>query len=436
VAVVLSASTFLLAGMLLGCAEEGVAGPGGGTGPAEVTILKSDVQRDLAAQVAQATLDALVAGNSAFAFDMYGELRDKEGNLFYSPYSISLALAMAYAGARTSSEQQMAAAMHYTLSQDSLHPAFNVLDLELASRGEGAQGQDGQPFRLRIANAAWGQKDYSFQQSYLDVLGRNYGSGMVLLDFVADPEACRLTINGWVSDSTEGRIKDLIPQGAIDALTRLVLTNAVYFNAAWESQFEESVTVDGPFVRLDGSTVSAPFMNQAEYFGYVDGDGYQAVELLYDGRELSMVVIVPDSGAFTAFEGSLSHTAVASVTQGLQQQRVALAMPKFSFSSGSISLKPILTSLGMPVVFEPVQADFSGIDGSRDLHVSDVLHKAFVAVDERGTEAAAATAVIIGATSMPPPPIPVNVDRPFVFLIRDIQTGAVLFVGRVLDPTA
>ena len=397
-------------------------------------LLMSDKPRDTSPDVSQADLALLTEGNSAFAFNLYQELRKKEGNLFYSPYSISVALAMTYAGARGDTAEEMAATLQFLLEQDRLHPAFNWLDAELASRGEGAQGKDGEGFRLNIVNAIWGQKDYGFLSTFLDVLAENYGAGLRILDFVTEPEKSRVTINEWVSDQTEDRIKDLIPQGAIDVLTRLVLTNAIYFNAAWEYPFDEDMTADGPFYLLDGGQVTVPMMQQIQSFGYTDGEGYQAVELLYDGDELSMVILLPASGNFEAFEEGLQAQQISDIISDLQLAQVTLTMPKFEFDS-EFSLKDTLAEMGMPAAFSEA-ADFSGMTGTRDLCISAVLHKAFVSVDEAGTEAAAATAVIVGETAVPGQSVEVTVNRPFIFLIRDIETGSILFVGRVLNPGA
>ncbi len=404
-----------------------------------VQELRSEKQRVTSPDLAPSDIRDLVAGNSAFAFDLYRALSSEDGNLFYSPYSISLALAMTYAGARGETEQQMANTLHFILSQDQLHTAFNGLDLELAGRGEGAAGKDEEGFRLNIVNAIWGQKDYEFLVEFLDVLAENYGAGLRLLDFISAPEESRITINDWVSDETEGRIEDLIPPGVIDALTRLVLTNAIYFNAAWQYPFSESRTADGTFHLLDGGEVMVPMMRRTASFGLAKGDGYQAVELPYDGSELSMVILLPDTGQFEGFEGSLDVDLVRTITEGLVPTRVALTMPKFEFES-DFTLVDTLRAMGMPVAFisslgpcTSEMADFSGMTGTCELFIKDVVHKAFVSVDEAGTEAAAATAVVIGIESLPPS---VTIDRPFVFLIRDIETGAILFVGRVTDPSA
>jgi serpin B len=376
----------------------------------------------------------LVEGNSAFAFKLYQALREEGGNLFYSPYSISLALAMTYAGARGETAQQMADTLQFLLEQERLHPTFNWLAAELAKRGEGAEGKDGEGFRLNIVNAIWGQKDYEFLSGFLDVLAENYDTGLRILDFINETEQSRVAINKWVSDQTEGRIEDLIPPGAIDALTRLVLTNAIYFNAAWEYPFDGNITADGPFYLLDGGQVSVPMMKQTESFGYTGRGGYQAVELQYDGNELSMVILLPEAGEFQAFEEGLQAQQVDAIINDLQDTRVTLTMPKFEFDS-EFRLNDTLAEMGMPIAFSG-DADFSGMTGNRDLFISDVIHKAFVAVDEAGTEAAAATAVIMKMSAVPGPPVEVTIDRPFIFLIRDIETGAILFFGRVLNPGA
>ncbi|MBN2187622.1 MAG: serpin family protein, partial [Dehalococcoidia bacterium] len=278
------------------------------------------------------------------------------------------------------------------------------------------------------------QEGYEFLSEFLDVLAENYGAGLRPLDFASAPEESRITINDWVSDQTEGRIEDLIPQGLINALTRLVLTNAIYFNAAWQYPFEEAATVDGTFHVLGGGEVTVPMMRQTESFSYAEGDGYQAVELPYDGRELSMVILLPEAGQFNDFEDSLDVRQVEAIVKDLESGRVALTMPKFEFES-SFGLKESLAAMGMPVAFSG-GADFSGMTGNRDLFIADVVHKAFVSVDEAGTEAAAATAVIMQLTAMPEEPVEVTIDRPFIFLIRDIETGAILFVGRVANPGA
>ncbi|MGC9467974.1 MAG: serpin family protein [Anaerolineae bacterium] len=402
----------------------------------QIVLAASDESRVTNPEVPSEDLAALIEGNQAFALDLYHYLAQiSDGDLFLSPHSITAALAMTYAGARGETEAEMAETLHFNLPQDRLHPAFNALDQALSQRGEGAEGKDGEGFRLHIVNALWGQKDYEFQQAFLDVLARNYGAGLRLVNFIEDAEAARQTINEWVSDQTEGRIEDLIPQGALDALTRLVLTNAIYFNAAWAEPFEERQTEQAPFYLLDGTTVEVPMMHQTTPFDYAAGEGYQAVALPYDGHELSMVILLPDTGEFTEFEQSLDSETLTAILEDFERQRLILSMPRFEMRS-KFSLTDALTALGMPTAFTE-EADFSGMTGNRELMITDVFHQAFVSVDEEGTEAAAATAVVVGLTSaMPGEPVEMTIDRPFIFLIRDNQTGAVLFVGRIFNPAA
>jgi serpin B len=278
-----------------------------------------------------------------------------------------------------------------------------------------------------------GQQDLTVQPEFLNLLAQDYGAGLNLLDFIKSPEDARVTINKWVMDQTNNRIKDLLPQGSVDELTRLVLTNAIYFDAAWQYPFKKESTQDGKFNLLDGSSVTVPMMSQRNSgFGYTKGSDYQAVELPYDGKEIAMDIIMPDAGKFTSFESGMTADKIAGIIGNLKTGDLDINMPKFKFDSSS-SLKSALSALGMLVAFTD-QADFSGITGQQDLRIRDVLHKAFVAVDEAGTEAAAASGAVFVLVTMPPHSI--TVDQPFIFLIRDMQTGAILFVGRVVNPGA
>jgi len=396
--------------------------------------LQSEKARIETPEMSRSDQAALTDGNGAFAFDLYQQLKE-EGNLFFSPYSISTALAMTYAGAGGTTKSQMAEALHFDLPQDKLPPAFNWLEQELAKRSEGAEGKDDEGFRLNVVNAIWGQKDYEFRVAFLDTLAENYGAGLRILDYINEPEQSRTTINDWVSEQTEEKIRNLIAPGGITPLTRLVLTNAIYFNATWENQFYEEATKDLPFNLLDGGTVSVPMMRQTESFGYTEGENYQAVELPYDGEELSMVILLPAEGKFTEFDSNFDFRQAGRIIDRLDDERVKLTMPKFEFES-DFSLKQALSALGMPDAFSG-SADFSGMTSNNDLFIGDVIHKAFVSVDETGTEAAAATAVMMAGSApgpKPKEPVTVTIDRPFIFLIRDIDTGAILFIGRVLNP--
>jgi len=397
----------------------------------DIENLKSDKQRITNPQLGTGELEELVVGNTDFALDLYQEVRDKPGNLFFSPFSISIALAMTYAGARNETAQQIEETLHFTLGQDGLHKAFNFLDLELADReaNPGHNADDG--FKLRVVNSIWGQVGEVFVPELLDTLALNYGAGLNLLDFMADPEQCRLTINGWVEDETADRIKDLLPQGSITVDTRLVLTNAIYFKAAWNVPFDPDNTTSGDFHLLDGGTVNAEMMNQNEMLPYAEGDGFAAVELPYDGEKLSMVVIVPQD--LEGFEAALSTDGLQTILDDLQTHLVTLRLPKFGFEA-PLPLTEVLQEMGMPIAFSAA-ADFTGIRESGGLMITDVLHKAFVVISEEGTEAAAATAVVVGETAIPQTATLIA-DRPFMVLIRDRPTGTILFLGRVVDPTA
>jgi len=414
---------FLLIALLLLLAVSVVAC---GPSAAMAAVLKSDVARDTSPQVSATDLQTLLNGNSEFAFSLYRVLKENNtGNMFYSPYSISLMMAMAYAGARGETEQQMAGAMEFNLSQEELHAAFNYLALQLALRTS-----DEANFQLDIVNDVWGQKDYPFLDDYLDVLAENYGAGLRLLDFINDPEGARQTINDYIYEQTNQLIKDLIPEGSINILTRLVLTNAIYFKADWKYQFNKDATHDGIFYLLDGSQVTTAMMTQREDFKVAFGDGWKIIELPYEGDNIAMDIIVPQD--FSAFESAMDFAALNDIVNQLQMGDVSLTMPKFKFSS-DFNLKEALSALGMPIAFDEFDADFSGIATVEQLHIQDVIHKAVVAVDEEGTEAAAAGAVIIGTLSMPQM---FTVDSPFIFLIRDLATGSILFMGRVMNPAA
>ena len=347
---------------------------------------------------------------------------------------------MTYAGARGETELQMADTLHYRLPQSSLHPAFNALDRILASRGKGPPGtpdNDGeasQYFRLNIANAVWGQDGYHFLPDFLDLLAENYGAGMMAVDFVGAPDESRIRINDWVAEETEGKVKDLLPPGVVDRSTRLVLTNAIYFNASWLWQFNPRDTEVRPFHLAGGGTVRVPMMTETskEFYGYARGDGYQAVDVPYSWGELSMTILLPDKGELEEFESSLDSEKLDRIIDDIEIDYVTLTMPLFEFES-EFSLSDTLAGMGMSDAFG-AGADFSGMTGSRDLWISEVVHKAFVSVDEEGTEAAAATAVVMLESGPTKEPIAVTVDRPFIFLIRDTGTGTVLFLGRVSNP--
>jgi serpin B len=379
-------------------------------------------------------MEALAAGNNAFGLDLYHVLSQQAGNFVYSPYSLSSALAMTYAGARSETETQMAASMHFGLAQAKLHPAFNQLELALARMGKAAAA-DEHPLQLTIANAIWVDGRLDLLEEYLGVMALNYGAGIHLADFLNAFEPARREINSWVSQQTQRKIDELVPEGALDPSTLMVLVNAIYFKGDWQNQFDADDTHDAPFYPLDGSQVAVSMMNtHLSNVPYAELDGFQAVELPYQGGSAVMDVIVPEPGRFDAFESALDAKVLEELLAGMRPAALQLGMPKFSFRS-AFDVGEQLAGMGMPNAFDPDLADFSGMTGGRDLYIDKVLHQAFVAVDEKGTEAAAATAVIMGPTSAMLPDLVLLVDRPFIFIIRDLGTKQILFMGRVLDPT-
>jgi serpin B len=402
----------------------------------EVNMIKSNLERNLSPNLAAGDLDQLVEGNTAFALDFYHAVKGVQGNFIFSPHSISVAFAMTYAGARNNTEIQMAQTLHFNLPRDRLHAAFNALDLALNSRGQGGENSQGTDFKLNIVNAAWTQDGYPFLQDFLDLLAVNYGVGMYILDFVSDPESSRQTINNWVAQQTEDKIEDLLPPGSIDELTRLVLTNAIYFYGAWAIPFDEDLTGIGNFYLTDGGVVSVPmlshFQGNGETFSVVVLDGYTAVELPYKGKEISMLILVPDRGRFFEIEQVLDANLIDDTVKSLTPWGLRLEMPKFKYES-EFQLKDTLSRMGMPEAFDPGNADFTGMTAVRELVIQEAYHQGFISVDEKGTEAAAATAVVIGLTGAGSS-LTVTIDRPFIYLIRDIQTNAILFIGRVMNP--
>ena len=382
-------------------------------------------------------LGALTRGNGEFGFDLYRELSTTDGNLFFSPHSISTALAMTYAGAEGGTRDAMADTLRFSLPPDRLHGAFAALARDLDTR---TTGQDEDSFRLNAANAVWAQEGHPFRNDYLDVVKASYGGEVSLSDFVSDPDGSRSEINRWVGRATEGKIEDLIPPDLIDVLTRMVLVNAVYFKAGWLYPFAEAFTATAPFHLLGGMTANVEMMRATEYFGYGSGDGYQVVVLPYVGGEMYMAVLLPDLERFQEFEEQLDADFLDQALAQVSENYVALEMPRFGFDA-AFRLGDTLKTMGMSAAFDPGAADFSGMDGlscaARDkgcLYIGAVVHKAFVSVDEAGTEAAAATAVIMQTESAKPILVEVKVDRPFIFVIRDHATGTNLFVGRVVKP--
>lgn len=371
--------------------------------------------------------ETLVENNSAFAVGLYQTLRTVNDNLFFSPYSISAALAMTYAGARGETKRQMLNAMHFSLSQDKLHPAFSTLQDKL----ENAQ-KDGK-IQLYIANSIWPSNEYPFKKEYLDLVKKNYKTEITPLDFKRQLEKSRSTINTWVEDKTRDKIKEIIQQGVLNELTRLVLVNAIYFKGNWESQFDKKRTRDKLFKVSRDRSVKTSMMYQKGKFGYWADEDLQALEMLYIGKQLSMVILLPTRvDGLSKLEENLNIENLRIWTSRLPKREVNIWLPKFKLTC-DFRLDKALQEMGMVDAFKD-NADFSGMDGTDLLYISAVLHKAYIDVNEEGTEAAAATGVAV-AQKVIEQIYTFRADHPFLLLIQDNQTGSILFLGRVIDPT-
>ncbi len=395
---------------------------------------------------------AVVEGNNQFALELYARLRGSEGNLFFSPYSISTALAMTYSGARGATAAQMAQVLHFpvedgkALDGDKLGRPLSggerrILNNERIATAFGElqkglkKGADKKGYELSMTNALWGQKGYDFLDGFLEFVETNYGGRLSEVDFVAATEKARATINAWVEKKTKGKIKELIKPGVLNAMTRLVLTNAIYFKGAWAAPFKEAATHPAPFTLAGGKKVDVPMMNQSDKFKYAETEMLQALELPYAENEMSMIILLPkESDGLRDLEEKLTIGRLSDWLGGLQERKVIVSIPKFKMTS-QFSMASVLKSMGMTDAFAPGAADFSGMNGRKDLFISAVVHEAYVEVNEEGTEAAAATGVAISLTSMPVDRPPVFLaDHPFLFVIRHRQSGSILFIGRAANP--
>ena len=422
----ISISLALLA-TLAGCAASDETGPM----PGEV---RSSLQRNTAPVVADADKTAVVADNATFASQFYQQLAAKSAaeNLVFSPHSISTALAMAFAGADGTTATEMASALRFGLGQEKVHTAFNWLDLQISSRGKGASGKDGQPFRLKVNNALFGQQSLAFEKPFLDTLALNYDAGVQTVDFAKDAEGARSRINNWTADKTENKIKDLMPPGSVSGATRLVLVNTIYMNAGWQKKFETDATRSDSFA-APGGTQNVPTMHGTIPAKYADVAGNIAVELPFEGGEVAMTLVLPKADLAT-FDAQVQGGQLKTITDALAQHEVTVSLPKFKLEPDTISVKSELDALGMKKAFSG-DAEFAKITKAEKLFISDVRHKAFIDVEEGGVEAAAATAVSFDRTSAVPDPAKVvNFNRPFFFGIRDVKSGAWLFLGHVVKP--
>ena len=376
---------------------------------------------------------ALVKGNSEFALDLYARLRARDGNLFFSSYSISNALAMTYAGARGPTATQMAAALRFPMDGDRLHQSFAKVNRDVNAAGSKGGAE------LLVANALWTQTGLATLPAFQATVKDLYGAGLTPLDFKRAPEKARITINAWVEQQTRDRIKDVIPEGVLKSDTRVVLTNAIYFKGKWKYAFPEAATRNDTFTLSPGKAIGdVPLMSQQRSLRYLDGGSFQALELPYDADQQSMIVFLPKRvDGLAELEKTLTASRVTDWLTQLAVQEVDVTLPRFKVTA-EFQLKDALTALGMPLAFSPGKADFSGIATGEPLSLSAVVHKAYVDVNEKGTEAAAATAAMVVATSLrtrEPRPV-FRADHPFFFVIRDNGTGSLLFAGRLVNPQA
>jgi serine protease inhibitor len=397
-------------------------------------MARSDLPRDTTPRVRLDTSATLVDGNTAFAVEAYRWLAGAEAssahNVVVSPYSMSVSLAMAYAGAAGRTATEIAQALHFDLPAADLAAAFDALDLQLV----GAQNVS-----LRLADSLWGYTNERYGKAFLDTMAKDYGAGVRLEDFASDPAGSRERINAWVSEATDRRITNLLAPGAIDSSTRLVLVNAMVFQGRWATPFAAGATQVAPFTREDGTVVNVPTMARSPLSVRVDRtDAYDAVELPYEGDQIALDVVAPKQGSFERFEADLTGPGLAAIVQAMQPAEIDLRLPKFAITASSTSYRPLLEALGMHAAFDPKAADFSGIavDARDPLYIADVVHEATIDVDEQGTEAAAATGTTVSATIAVRPGQAISIDRPFVFALRDRTSQAVMFLGRVVDPSA
>jgi len=397
-----------------------------------IRLVSADVER---AEGSLELLSGAVSALYSFGSGLYRELATEPGNLAMSPYSVAVALAMTQNGARGRTLAEMQKVLG-GLEAQRLNGGLNALTAHVDSLAGTREKLDGEPaeIALRAANQLFGEQTTTFEEEFLETLAREYGAGLRTVDFKGDAEGARVAINDWTADQTEGRIEDLIPPDVLTTLTRLVLVNALYLKAPWEHPFEKEVTADGDFHLLDGSTVRVPMMSlqTRSGLGVAAGAGWRAVQLPYAGRELAMTIVLPEEGRLAEVEGALAH--FSEVLLAMEPTQVALTLPRWTFRTQTPLKKP-LQAMGMPTAFEDGRADFSGMTREVELFIAAVLHQTFIAVDEEGTEAAAATAVVMQEESAPLLE-PFVVDRPFLFVIHDVEHGAPLFVGRVVDPSA
>jgi serine protease inhibitor len=396
-----------------------------------ILLLFSGTGQAIEAERRLIPVETLTKNNSAFAIDLYHQLCGSKGNLFISPYSISTALAMTYAGSRGNTQEQMAKALRFSLPQQDIHGAFAELDARLM------KVRDRGTIKLNVANSLWPQKDYRFLDEYLALIRKYYGVSITPVDYKNASEAARETINRWVEKKTEQMIKNLIQPGVLDKLTRLVLVSAIHFKGMWTWKFDPARTKNEPFFISPRDSVQTPFMRQEGHFKYAEIDSVQMLELPYRGGTLSMLILLPrEKNGLTELERRFSAENLSRWQSALTEREVDVSLPKFKIAS-TFRLDQALSAMGMVDAFIQTRADFSGMDGKPGwLFIGTVMHQAYGEVNEEGTEAAAATAVEAPkAEPTSESPLVFRADRPFLFLIRENKSGALLFLGKVIDPT-
>jgi serpin B len=375
-------------------------------------------------------LSAITSSNNQFAFDFYRSINatDKGKNIFVSPFSVSTALAMTFEGSRGNTRKQMAGVLHFNLTDSDRRTGFSALLAEI-------NGGQAKHYKLEVANALWGQEEYRFDPSFTETIAKYYGGGFYAVDFVGDKGGSVHKINAWVDEKTAGKIKDLIHPGDVNDLTRLILTNAIYFKGSWAATFEKTATRTEPFHTSATATVQAPMMHRSGQYGYAQEDALTAIELPYAGNEMSMIAILP-SGDIDKLGESLSNEEIDRLRKEMRPEEVDVSLPRFKIEARSL-LKDKLSKLGMPDAFDKAVADFSGITGNKTLYLSSVIHQAVIEVNEEGSEAAAATAVVIKTrTARAPSKLEFRADRPFLFMIVHNPSGSILFMGRLSNPSS
>jgi len=429
------AAVALLAVILAGCTGPGEPGPSIEVTPTPNVTVTTSPSPPNPALPGSAT--SVVDANNRFALDLYGRIADDpkagDGNIFFSPFSISSALAITYEGARGTTAEEIRSVFHFPENQTVMRSGFAGIISGINSKANA--------YMLRTANALWAEQTYPFLAGYISAAEQHYGAKTTNLDFINKPEESRVTINTWVEDLTEDRIKDLLQPGTIDPLTRLVITNAIYFKGTWMKQFDQNKTTDADFRTGTGKTVRVRMMERTDedaIYGYAETDILQALSMPYesgDGKDLSMLVLLPKTDDLSMVEESLNTSTLSLLHDLLKTRRVIVYFPKFVMET-KYSLPGVLSAMGMPTAFTRA-ADFSGMDGTKNLYIDDVIHQAFVEVNEEGTEAAAATAVVMRLSAMPleeTAPL-FRADHPFIFLIQENETGNILFMGKVSDPS-